>query len=148
MKITELKKLAEPNEDYNVTQYYLVLDGTKQCITWWSQHYDELKVGDDVKLVEETGTMNWKVGKNFVVVDKVKLQPVNKTKKSNPTQSNPVQESQCDTEILRLALTHCHHMDRNDDYDIYRMYRLFKNIENDTIYQRIRELNEEGQEVR
>ena len=146
MTITELKLIREPSEEYQVTQYYLVLDNTKQCITWWSQHYDNLKVGDKVELVEDTGEMNWKVDNTMRVVSKVKLKPM-ESKKKKPKEQTSISSKSYDVELLRLVLTHCHHMDKNSDYEIFRMYRLLKGIENQDLYKRIQELDKIGQDI-
>ena len=134
MKVTDLRIIKEPDEKWNVTQYYVVLDNLHQCITWWSAHYDDLNIGDDVELISEDGDMKWKVDNNMMVVKKVKLKPSvksqSKSKMKSMSQSNPSNSISTNTEILKLALTHCHHMDTNDDYDIYRMYHFFMNIEN------------------
>ena len=146
MKITELKLIREPSEEYKVTQYYLVLDDVKQCITWWSQHYDDLKVGDEVEMIEDNGEMNWKVNDTMRVVSKVKLKPMNSKKVKVKTHSNVKLEY--DVELLRMVLTHCHHMDKNTDYEIFRMYRLLQNIENPKLYEKIKELDIQGEELR
>ena len=146
MKITELKLIREPSEEYKVTQYYLVLDDVKQCITWWSQHYDDLKVGDEVEMIEDNGEMNWKVNDTMRVVSKVKLKPMNSKKVKVKTHSNVKLEY--DVELLRMVLTHCHHMDKNTDYEIFRMYRLLQNIENPKLYEKIKELDIQGEEIR
>jgi hypothetical protein len=146
MKITELKLIREPSEEYKVTQYYLVLDDVKQCITWWSQHYDDLKVGDDVEMIEDNGEMNWKVNDTMRVVSKVKLKPMKSKKVKAKPHSNV--KLKYDVELLRMVLTHCHHMDKNTDYEIFRMYRLLQNIENPKLYEKIKELDIQGEEIR
>lgn len=127
MIVSDLELIKEPTEEYPVTQYYLVLDETKQVITWWSQHYDDLKIGDEVEMVEQGDDMKWKVRGNMMTLSKVKLKPMN-IKSKNEMKEN--KKLNCNVEVLRLALTHCHHMDSNDDYEIYRTYHFFMNIEN------------------
>jgi len=142
MKVTDLRVIKEPTDEWNVTQYYVVLDDTKQCITWWSAHYDDLEIGDDVELISESGDMKWKVDNNMMIVKKVKLRPAQQIEiggkesmsQPNTTQSNSNQS--VNENILQMAMDYCWKTDNmsmvNINY-IYQTFLLFGQLSTETL---------------
>jgi len=138
MRVTDLRVIKEPTDEWNVTQYYVVLDNTKQCITWWSAHYDDLEIGDEVDLIEESGDMKWKVDNNMMIVKKVKLRPSEQIEMGG-TETNPIQSNSTKSvneNILQMAMDYCWKTDNmsmvNINY-IYQTFLLFGQLSTETL---------------